>query len=141
MKKVAIIGSSGSGKSTFARRLGSATNLEVIHLDRIHWLPNWTETPKDEWRQKNLEIVQKKSWIIDGNYGGTMEIRLDAADTIIFLDMPRTICVYRILKRVALYRPGARPDLADGCDEKFDWEFVKWVWNYPVRSSRGLNNY
>jgi adenylate kinase family enzyme len=63
-----------------------------------------------------------------------MEMRLAKCDTVIFLDMPRAVCVYRILKRVSLYRKGSRPDMADGCDEKFDWEFVKWTWNYPTRS-------
>jgi adenylate kinase family enzyme len=61
-------------------------------------------------------------------------MRIRAADTVIFLDLPRALCVYRILKRVATYRKGTRPDMAEGCDEKFDWEFLKWVWNYPERS-------
>lgn len=134
MKRILIIGSSGAGKSTFARHLGKATGLEVIHLDKLFWNPNWVETAKDEWKEKVEKALQGDSWIIDGNFGGTMEIRLPACDTVIFLDMPRTLCVYRILKRVAFYRRGSRPDMAQGCDEKFDWEFIKWVWNYPARS-------
>jgi adenylate kinase family enzyme len=134
MKKIIIIGSSGAGKSTFARRLSKATGLEVIHLDRLYWKPNWTETPKDEWRKMVEDVVQGDSWIIDGNFSGTMEPRFEACDTVIFLETPRTVCIYRILKRVAFYRKGRRPDMADGCDEKFDWEFLKWVWNYPARS-------
>ena len=134
MKKIIIIGSSGTGKSTLARRLGEVTGLDVIHLDRLHWKPNWVETPKDEWQKKVEDVVTGDSWIIDGNFGGTMETRFDACDTVIFLETPRTVCVYRILKRVAFYRKGSRPDMADDCDEKFDWQFLKWVWNYPVRS-------
>ena len=134
MKKILVIGSSGAGKSTFARRLGGATGLEVIHLDRLFWNPSWVETPKDEWPKRVEKALQGDSWIIDGNYSGTMELRLPACDTVIFLDLPRSVCVYRILKRVAFYRPGSRPDMAQGCDEKFDWDFIKWVWNYPVRS-------
>ena len=134
MKKIIIIGSSGAGKSTFARRLGEVTGLEVIHLDRLFWKPNWTETPKDKWLEIVEDIVQGDSWIIDGNYSGTMEPRFKACDTVIFLETPRTVCIYRILNRVALYRPDSRPDMAAGCHEKFDWEFIKWVWGYPSRS-------
>ena len=134
MKRILIIGSSGAGKSTLSRKLGSATGLEVIHLDRLFWNAGWVETPKDEWKKKVESVLKGDSWIIEGNFGGTMEMRIAACDTVVFLDLPRVICVYRILKRVAFYRKGARPDMADGCDERFDWEFIKWVWNYPARS-------
>jgi adenylate kinase family enzyme len=134
MKRILIIGSCGAGKSTFARRLSEVTGLEVIHLDKLYWKPNWVETDKKEWRKTVERAMQGEEWIIDGNYGGTMEMRLEKCDTVIFLDLPRTTCVYRVLKRVAFYKKGSRPDMADGCDEKFNWEFVKWTWNYPKRS-------
>jgi adenylate kinase family enzyme len=130
-----IIGSGGAGKSTFARRLGRALGREVVHLDALYWRAGWVEPPKDEWAQRVAELARGESWIIDGNYGGTMDIRLAACDTVIFLDMPRVLCVWRILKRIALYRKGSRPDLPDGCDERIDREFIKYVWNYP-RSRR-----
>lgn len=135
MKRVLIIGSCGAGKSTFARRLGEKTGLQVIHLDRLYWKPNWIETTdKTVWKAVVQKALAGDAWIIDGNYSGTLELRLEKCDTVIFLDMPRALCVYRILKRVAFHRPGARPDMADGCDERFDWEFIKWTWNYPSRS-------
>lgn len=135
MKRVLVIGSSGAGKSTFARRLGERTGLKVIHLDRLFWKPNWVETAdKDEWKAVLEKALAGEAWIADGNYSGTMEMRLEKCDTVIFLDLPPALCVYRILKRLALYRKGSRPDMADGCDEKFDWEFIKWTWNYPSRS-------
>lgn len=135
MKKILVIGSSGAGKSTFARRLHRATNLPLIHLDRLYWKPNWVETTdKAEWKRTIETALQGDSWILDGNYSGTLEMRLEKCDTAIFLDLPRTLCVYRILKRVALYKKGSRPDMADGCDEQFDWEFLKFVWNFPTRS-------
>jgi adenylate kinase family enzyme len=134
MKRVLVIGSSGSGKSTFSRRLGETTGLQVIHLDVLHWKPNWTEPSKDEWEKTVENALKGDEWIIDGNYSGTMEMRIRASDTVIFLDFPRVLCVYRVLKRVVLYRKGNRPDVAEGCDEKFDWTFVKWVWNFPTRT-------
>ena len=134
MKKVLVIGSSGAGKSTFARRLGEKTGLEVIHLDVLYWKPNWTESPKDEWQKTVKQALKGDSWIMDGNYSDTLEMRIREADTIIFLDFPRVLCVYRILKRIVVYRKEKRPDMAAGCDEKFDWKFTKWVWNFPQRS-------
>jgi adenylate kinase family enzyme len=134
MKKILVIGSSGAGKSTFSRRLGEITGLPVIHLDVLFWNPDWVETPKDEWSKKVETALQGEEWIMDGNFSGTMEMRLAACDTVIFLDMPRAVCVYRILKRIVTYQKGSRPDMAKGCSEKFDWEFTKWVWNYPKRS-------
>lgn len=134
MKRIVIIGSGGAGKSTFARRLSKANGIEVIHLDKIYWQPNWIKPNKQEWRANlaNL-VVEKDSWIMDGNYDSSLEIRLDKCDTVIFLEMPRTICLYRVLKRVIKYRYTSRPDMADGCHEKMDWEFVKWIWEYPKK--------
>ena len=134
MKRILVIGSPGAGKSTFSRRLGEATGVEVIHLDRLSWKSGWIEAPRDEFRQKLADALKKDSWIIDGNYGSSMPERMEACDTVIYLDFPRTLCVYRVLKRVVTYRKGSRPDMADGCDERFDWEFLKWVWTYPTRS-------
>lgn len=134
MQKVLIIGSCGSGKSVFAKRLGSATGLPVIHLDTHFWKPGWVETPKDVWPETVAELLKGDSWIIDGNYSGTMEMRLEHCDTAIFLDMPRTVCTWRVLKRAYAHRGKTRPDLAPGCPEKIDLEFLKWTWNYPTRS-------
>ena len=130
MKKVLVIGSGGAGKSTFARRLGEKTGLEVIHLDQLYWKPNWVETPKDEWQEIVKEIIEGDEWILDGNFGSTMEMRIEACDTVIFLEMPRFVRVYRIFKRVAKYRNKTRPDMAKGCNEKFDFKFFGWIWNF-----------
>ena len=130
----AEIGSSGAGKSTFARRLGEITGLEVIHLDRHFWKPGWVETPKPEWRERVAEILSGESWIIDGNFGSTMEMRLAACDTAIFLDMPRLLCTWRVIKRVITYREGARPDITPGCAERADLEFWLWTFRYPKHS-------
>ncbi len=135
MKKIIVIGSGGAGKSTFSNRLGDALNIEVIHLDKLFWRPNWTRTPEAEWVVILRRELARDAWIMDGNFGGTREMRIEACDTVIFLDMPRWLCLYRILKRSVLYRTGARPDMAEGCKERFDPEFIMWVWNYR-KSSR-----
>jgi adenylate kinase family enzyme len=131
MKKILVIGSGGAGKSTFAQRLGAILGLEVIHLDSLYWSAGWVEMPKGEWKIKVEELLKKDSWIMDGNYGGTLDLRLTACDTVIFLDIPRSICLRRILKRRALYRRESRPDMAEGCPERLTWQFIKWIWDYP----------
>lgn len=135
MKKILVIGSPGAGKSTFAKRLHEAANLPVIHLDQLYWKPNWVETlDKEEWREKVEDVLRGGEWIIDGNYSGTLEMRLKKCDTVIYLDFPRTICTWRVFKRTLIYQNKTRPDMAKGCTEKFDWAFIKWTWAYPTRS-------
>ena len=130
MKRVIVIGSGGSGKSTFSRQLGEITGLPVVHLDALFWKPNWISTPKDEWAGIVRREIEKPAWIIDGNFGGTRKMRMNAADTIIMLDLPRWLSMYRILKRWFTYRHRTRPDMAEGCNEKIDREFVMWIWSY-----------
>lgn len=131
MKKIVLVGSGGSGKSTLARQLGDKLKLDVYHLDALFWKPNWVGVPREEQKKVQHELVKQEEWIIDGNYGNTMDIRLDAADTIIFLDIHRTICVYRVFKRMMKYRNRTRPDMGEGCEERLDLNFLKWVWDYP----------
>jgi adenylate kinase family enzyme len=138
MKKVVLIGSGGSGKSTIARQLGEKLKIDVYHLDALFWKPNWVGVPKDKQRKVQNELVSKEEWVIDGNYGGTMEVRLSAADTIIFLDIHRTICVYRAFKRMLQYRNKTRPDMGQGCEERFDLDFLKWIWHYPKTKRPGI---
>jgi adenylate kinase family enzyme len=140
MKKVVLIGSGGSGKSTLARQLGEKLKIDVYHLDAMFWKPNWVGVPKNEQKKVQNDLVRKEEWIIDGNYGGTMEIRLNAADTIIFLDISRIICAYRASKRLLKYRNKTRPDMGEGCEERFDLKFFKWIWNYPKTSRPEILN-
>ena len=130
MKKVAVIGCGGAGKSTFSRILSEELNIPVYHLDRLNWKPGWVSTPKDEWDDVIDNLVSKEHWIIDGNYSRTLDIRLKNADTIIFLNMPMYLCIYRIVKRRFMYHGKSRPDMDEGCKEKLDMNFVKWVWGY-----------
>jgi adenylate kinase family enzyme len=134
MKRVLVIGSGGAGKSTFARRLGDVLNIEVKHLDKLYWRAGWQEPAKDEWLQTVTAVAQEDSWIMDGNFSGTLAQRIQYCDTIVFLDLPRVLCLWRIAKRRFLNHNRARSDMAEGCPEKLDWSFVQWVWTYSRRS-------
>lgn len=134
MRKILVIGSGGAGKSTFANRLGKLLNIEVLHLDKFYWRPGWVETPKSEWQKKVEELLGRDAWIMDGNYSGTLDTRFKACDTAIFLDMARTVCLWRVLKRAIIYRNKRRPDIAEGCPERLTLEFILWIWNYPSRT-------
>ncbi len=102
--KIIIVGSGGSGKSTYAKQLGIVTGLPVIHLDNEFWRPGWVETPREEWIEKQKQFISGGKWIIDGNYGGTLELRFEAADLVIFLDINRLVCVWSAARRTGKKR-------------------------------------
>jgi adenylate kinase family enzyme len=131
MQRVMIVGSAGSGKSTLGRRLGATLGLPVVHLDTLYWRPGWVEPSQEEWREQVRLAVQPEAWVIDGNYSATMDLRFERADTVIFLDIPRRACLYRVLKRSIRHRGRVRSDCAPGCPERVQWHFLKWVWTYP----------
>ena len=135
MQRIAIIGPSGSGKSTLARTLGEHTGLPVFHIDSIHWKPGWVESDQAETRAAVEGIARGEQWILDGNYSSSFAERMARADTVIFLDLPRRRYFPRIFRRMLRYYGRTRPDLGPDCPERFDWEFVVWVWNFH-RDSR-----
>lgn len=133
MKRVLVVGAGGSGKTTVATRLGERTGLPVIHLDALYWRAGWQPTPADEWRATVQSLISRDAWIIDGNYGGTLDARLAACDTVVFLDLPRLVCLWRVLKRRVRHFGRVRPELPPGCKERLSWEFLVWIWTYPSR--------
>lgn len=131
MKRVLVIGSGGAGKSTLARRLADRTGLPLVHLDALYWMSGWRAPPKQEWARTVGHLVRQDAWVMDGNYGGTLDRRLAASDTVIFLDLSRWICLRRAVKRRIQFHRRSRPDRAEGCSEQLSWEFLRWIWNYP----------
>jgi adenylate kinase family enzyme len=106
----------GAGKSTFSRALSATTGLPVIHLDLYFWKPGWVKPSEDEWREVQRRLITSDEWILDGNYHATLDLRLERADTAVFLDTPWWICAWRALVRGVRRRP-AGFQLPNGCDE------------------------
>ena len=128
MKKIIVAGvSAGVGKSTFAAKLGEILELPVHHLDAYHWKPGWVEAEKEEFRSVQHNIVKRERWIIEGNYSSSFDIRMAQADTFIYLELPLRVCLYRVLKRWLSNIGKTRPDMGEGCPEKMEWEFLKFI--------------
>jgi adenylate kinase family enzyme len=128
VRKILVLGCAGAGKSTVSRDLGARLGIPVTHLDRLFWQPGWQKPDKQWWREKQQELVADDAWILDGNYDSTLEIRLGAADTVIFLDFPRLLCLSRVLRRTAMSM--RRDTQAPGCPDKVDREFLAWIWTF-----------
>lgn len=135
MERILVIGPCGAGKSTLAAELGKKLGLPVHHLDQLHWSPGWIEGSSEDLQAKVDTIISGEQWIIDGNYGGTMSGRLARADTVIYLDYPVSLCLRRLLGRFRTYRGRTRPDMTEGCPERFDLAFFLYVmrWNQGPR--------
>ncbi|WP_059170209.1 hypothetical protein [Bacillus sp. FJAT-27445] len=130
MKRVMIIGSSGSGKTTLGLKISEKLSLPLIHLDYHFWKANW-EAPSDkEWRNKLENLVKEDKWIMDGNFTSSLDIRLNRADTIVFVDLPRFTRMYRVIKRWYQSRKINRSDLPKGCKEQIDMKLLKSVWYF-----------
>ncbi len=127
--KIAIMGYSGGGKSTLAPKLGEKYGLPVLHMDSVHFLPNWVEKEREQEQRELAEFLDShEGWVIDGNYSKVeQERRLREADRIIILELNRFVCLWRVLKRWRFHRGRVRPDMAEGCPEKVDGEFIRWV--------------
>lgn len=138
MQRIAIVGSGGAGKSTLARALGKKLGIEVIHLDVLYWQKGWVPTPTANWIDIQKELVQRSCWIVDGNYGSTMDLRLEAAETIIFLDIERRLCLRRAIQRQLRYWGRTRPDMSPDCPERLTVEFLKWIWNFKSQKRPGI---
>lgn len=130
LRRVIIIGAPGSGKSTFAAALAARLNLPLVHLDQLWWEPGWeTVTPK-VFRQRCQDVIKQEAWAIDGTYSNTFDLRMPAADRIIWFDRSRITCLWRVLKRTLTTYGTVRPDMADGCPERLDWAFLRYVWSF-----------
>jgi len=134
MQRVLVIGNCGSGKSTASLELARRLSLPLIHLDREFWRPGWVQPDDGAWQEQVRELVAGERWLIDGNYSNTLPLRLARADTVVWLDFPRLFCLLQVLRRVSRHHGRSREDCGRDCPERLDAAFLRWVWDYPVRS-------
>ena len=130
MKKIIVIGCPGSGKSTFATELHRITGIPLFHLDLMYWNADRTTVDRAVFLDRLAEVMAQDEWIIDGNYNSTMEMRMQACDTVVFLDYPVEVCVSGILER----RGRERPDLPWIEPDEIDGEFLAFVKDYNEQS-------
>jgi adenylate kinase family enzyme len=138
MRKIMVIGVGGAGKSTLAVELGEITGLPIIHLDELYWEPGWVEPAPEQWEGAVREMVGLDRWIMDGNYGGTMDIRLAAADMVVLLDLPPWVSLWRVVRRWVTHRGEVRPGMAPGCEERLSWSFLLWILRYRRERRPGI---
>lgn len=129
MKKVIVIGCPGSGKSWFSRALHDKTGIPLYHLDLMYWRADRTTVDKVVFRERLRSTIEKEEWIIDGNYGSTMEMRMEACDTVFFLDYPVEVCLSGMEER----RGKPRPDMP-WVEDEMDEEFIAFIKNYSTDS-------
>jgi len=136
MQRVMIVGGPGSGKSTLAQIIGERTGLPVHYMDHIHHLPDWKPRPTPEKHAMAHAIENTDAWVFEGGMSSTYETRAGRADTLIWLDLPVALRLWRVTARLFRYYGQTRPDMADGCIETVGmhtWEFYVWI----IRTRKG----
>jgi adenylate kinase family enzyme len=138
-RRVIVTGLAGAGKSTFSKALSAKTGIPLIHLDLEFWQPGWVEPSDEQWREKQRRVLAGDAWIADGNYHETLALRLERADTVVFLDTPWWVCARRAFVRGLRPPPGSV--MPDGCEDsasrrmRDEWRLVWLIWRHR-RSDR-----
>jgi len=133
-QRILVLGPCGSGKTCLTRQLSRILKLPAVHLDAHFWNPGWISTPQPEWRRVVDSLIEQPSWIMDGTYESTLDLRVPAADAIIMLSRPRWYCLWGVLRRSLIYRNKPRPDAPS--DQPIDRAYLRYIWNYPVQTDR-----
>ena len=131
MRRIIVVGCEGSGKTSLALKLGRKLGLPVVHLDVLYWRQGWKESDKASFRARVADAVAGEGWVVDGSFSGlAFDLTLARADTLIVIERPRWLCLWRITWRSAFGRQTTRPDLPEGCPEQFDWNLMRDAWRY-----------
>lgn len=133
---ILVLGCSGGGKSTTARKLAQILNLRIVHLDLLFWKPGWVARDVDETTELVKKELEIDGWVIDGNHHFCYLQRVENADILVWVDISRWRCLFNVCFRVLKYRGKVRPSMTEGCDEKVDVEFLSYIWNF--RNTKGL---
>ena len=133
MRRIIVVGSQGSGKTSLSRNLGRKLGLPVIHLDVLYWRPSWKASDTASFRLRVADAIASDEWIVDGSFSGlAFDLTLARAELLVVIDRPRWLCQWRILLRSAFDRDRSRPDLPEGCPEQFDLKLMREAWRYNM---------
>ncbi|PRX09863.1 UNVERIFIED_ORG: adenylate kinase family enzyme [Martelella mediterranea] len=133
-RRIMVIGCSGSGKSTLAQAISRRFDIPYISMDReFFWLPGWKMRARDEILRLMEQAVERPAWVIDGTSPRTMPVRLARADLVLWPRPPRRVSLAGIIKRRFRYAGKTRPDMAEGCPERLNWEFLRYVWAFEQK--------
>jgi len=131
MRRIIVVGCSGSGKTSLALKLGRKLGLPVVHLDVLYWRPGWKASDKASFRARVAGAIAGEGWVVDGGFSGlAFDLTVARADTLIVIERSRWLCLWRIAWRSAFDRDGTRPDLPEGCPEQFDGHLMREAWRY-----------
>jgi adenylate kinase family enzyme len=131
MRRIIVVGCEGSGKTSLALKLGRKLGLPVVHLDVLYWRPGWKASDQASFRVRVADAIAGEGWVVDGSFSGlAFDLTLARADTLIVIERPRWLCLWRIVRRSAFDRDVTRPDLPEGCPEQFDWNLMRDAWRY-----------
>lgn len=133
MQKILVIGSPGSGKSTFSRALSALTGISLCYLDLLWHLPDRTTVSEEEFDRRLSDVLKGERWIIDGNYLRTLEVRLQSCDTVFLLDYPVEICLAGVRQRI-----GRKREDMPWVEQSFDPEFRQWILDFPHAQLPGI---
>lgn len=139
MKRILILGNGGSGKTFLAKRLSHILNHKVVHLDTLYWKDQWQHTDPTQWQSALHQAINEECWIIEGTPIKDLEIRIAAADSIIFLDTNKYICIWRLLIRGLQAKWGRNQIPKDGSPVRgISWKAIYWVWRFPWRTKPSI---
>ena len=143
-KKIAIIGCAGSGKTYLTLKLAQKVDLPIIHLDQYAWKPNWERIDFEELKKMHHELCKKDAWIMEGIYFKLLRERVEHADVVIFLDMPRSVCLWNVIKRSIFNSGKIIEGNPQGCIQNiFSFkflEFLQWIWNFKHKHRQDVLN-
>ena len=138
MKKIIVLGNSGSGKSTFTTILANKLHIDFLHLDPFVYKYSWDKPEYKEMEEKVEKLLLKDSWIIDGNFLYNAQSRFKECDSIVFLDLNRFVCINSVIKRHKKYKGKHRDSRSDDCDERLTLSYLKWVLKDFYKTSRKI---